>query len=167
MPFAVSWPGILDRIAPVLEPQLARVDKLGQLEALDITAALKAIIDWEQQQYLDRHLPGKIKVASGSLKDINYLTGEPELSVKLQEMFGAKQAPTLLNGRLAIKLQLLSPAGRALALTNDLESFWENAYQDVKKEMRGRYPKHPWPDNPMEAIATAKTKASLAREKKN
>ncbi|WP_299769253.1 ATP-dependent helicase HrpB [uncultured Pseudoteredinibacter sp.] len=167
MPFAVSWPSILDRIAPVLEPQLTRIDKLSQLEALDIAVALKAIIDWEQQQYLDRHLPSKIKVASGSFKDINYLTGEPELSVKLQEMFGAKQAPTLLNGRLAIKLQLLSPAGRALALTNDLESFWENAYQDVKKEMRGRYPKHPWPDNPMEAIATAKTKASLAREKKN
>ncbi|WP_299975794.1 ATP-dependent helicase HrpB [uncultured Pseudoteredinibacter sp.] len=167
MPFAVSWPGILDRIAPVLETQLARIDKLSQLEALDIAAALKATIDWEQQQYLDRHLPSKIKVASGSLKEINYLNGEPELSVKLQEMFGAKQAPTLLNGRLAIKLQLLSPAGRALALTNDLESFWENAYQDVKKEMRGRYPKHPWPDNPMAAIATAKTKASLAREKKN
>ena len=80
------------------------------------------------------------------------------LAVKLQEMFGCTDSPRLLNGHLPITLELLSPAGRPLQRTGDLRGFWEGSYHDVRKEMRGRYPKHPWPDSPADAVATRKTK---------
>ena len=84
------------------------------------------------------------------------------LAVKLQEMFGCKATPTINNGKIALTIHLLSPAKRPLQVTQDLDSFWSNGYEDVKKEMKGRYPKHPWPDDPRTAVATAKTKRHLS-----
>jgi ATP-dependent helicase HrpB len=86
------------------------------------------------------------------------------LAVKLQEMFGCTSHPSLLEGRLPISVQLLSPAGRPVALSRDLPSFWKQGYGEVRRELRGRYPKHPWPENPSESEATALTKAALARK---
>ncbi|MEX2327780.1 MAG: ATP-dependent helicase C-terminal domain-containing protein, partial [Pseudomonadales bacterium] len=82
----------------------------------------------------------------------------PVLAVKLQEMFGCKQTPTIVQGRVALMIHLLSPAGRPLQVTQDLASFWQTSYHEVRKEMKGRYPKHPWPEDPLTAIPTAKTK---------
>ena len=90
---------------------------------------------------------------------IDYLNPDkPILAVKLQEMFGAEESPKIANGRMSLLIHLLSPAGRPLAITEDLASFWENGYIDVKKQMRGKYPKHPWPDDPLSAVATRHTK---------
>ena len=104
-------------------------------------------------------MPQRITVASGSQVKLDYLGGDqPVLAVKLQEMFGEPQTPTVADGKVPVLIHLLSPAGRPLQVTADLASFWQNAYQDVKKQMRGRYPKHPWPDDPMTALATKYTK---------
>jgi ATP-dependent helicase HrpB len=95
---------------------------------------------------------------------LDYSGEEPVLAVKLQEMFGAAVSPTLLEGRLPITVQLLSPAGRPVAVTRDLAGFWTSGYAEVRRELRGRYPKHPWPEDPRQAVATALTKARLERE---
>jgi ATP-dependent helicase HrpB len=95
---------------------------------------------------------------------LDYVGEEPVLAVKLQEMFGATVSPTLLDGRLPVTVQLLSPAGRPAALTRDLAGFWSSGYAEVRRELRGRYPKHPWPEDPRQAVATALTKARLERE---
>ena len=89
---------------------------------------------------------------------MTYSEGEAVLSVKLQEMFGSSEDPILLNGTLAVTLELLSPAGRPLQRTRDLAGFWAGSYHDVRREMRGRYPKHPWPESPMTASPTSKSK---------
>jgi ATP-dependent helicase HrpB len=98
-------------------------------------------------------------VPSGAHRAVDYSPDSgPVLPVKLQEMFGCTTTPTLAGGRYALTLHLLSPAGRPLHITRDLPSFWENGYPSVRAEMRGRYPKHPWPENPLTAQPTAKTK---------
>jgi len=109
-------------------------------------------------QKLDRMAPEKLAVPSGSKIRIEYKTGElPVLAVKLQELFGLAATPKLAEERIPVVIHLLSPAGRPLAVTQDLKSFWDTVYPEVKKEMKGRYPKHPWPDNPWEAVATKRT----------
>lgn len=161
----IQWPDVLEQLAPIIGPQLLKATKLADLKAIDIKSALTALLSWEEKQYLDAQLPTSLVVASGEKKPIEYTAGSAVLAVKLQEMFGCHQSPSLLNGKLPISIHLLSPAKRPLAVTQDLQSFWQNAYQEVKKEMKGRYPKHPWPDNPLEATATSKTKAAFARNK--
>lgn len=107
-----------------------------------------------------------MKVASGSNIKLDYQQGEqPVLAVKLQEMFGQEQTPTIAGGNLKLVIHLLSPAKRPLQITEDLASFWQNSYAEVKKEMRGRYPKHPWPDDPLQAVATKYTKLRQAKIK--
>jgi ATP-dependent helicase HrpB len=98
------------------------------------------------------------RVPSGARHRVDYRQQPPVLAVKLQEMFGARETPSVAGGRLALMVHLLSPAGRPLQVTQDLPSFWANGYQAVRKEMRGRYPKHPWPEDPLTAAATALTK---------
>ncbi len=121
---------------------------------------------WPLHSQLDRLVPERIEVPSGSRIRIDYsVEGPPVLAAKLQELFGWQQGPRLIDGRLPLVIHLLSPAGRPLAVTQDLESFWDSVYPEVCKEMRGRYPKHPWPDDPWKAPATARTKKRLAREK--
>jgi ATP-dependent helicase HrpB len=98
-------------------------------------------------------------VPSGSNIRIDYETPDlPILAVRLQEMFGCKETPHVMDGKVPLMLHLLSPAKRPVQVTKDLASFWANAYQEVRKELRGRYPKHHWPDNPLIAVPTAKTK---------
>jgi ATP-dependent helicase HrpB len=102
--------------------------------------------------------PARIQVPSGSHIGIDYLRSPPVLAVKLQEMFGCDTTPTIARGRVTLVVHLLSPAGRPLQITQDLAGFWRSSYTAVKQEMKGRYPKHLWPDDPTQAIATRNTR---------
>lgn len=157
-----DWPDLSDdALLTALTPYLAVMTRRGDLAKLDLMAALKALIPWERQKQLDHLLPERIEAPSGNSHAIDYSEEAPVLALKLQEMFGAEDGPRILDGQIAVTLHLLSPAGRPLAVTQDLKSFWANAYPSVKSEMRGRYPRHPWPDDPLAAPPTARTKKRM------
>ncbi|RUO58926.1 ATP-dependent helicase HrpB [Pseudidiomarina marina] len=161
-----EWPSIaievlVDSIEQWAEPYWQSIDSLSKLHAWDPLPALQARLTFQQQQQLDEACPAALAIPSGRLVAIDYCAEKPKLSAKLQELFGEPVSPTICNGRQSITIDLLSPAGRLLQRTADLASFWKNAYQHVKKEMKGRYPKHPWPDDPLQAQATHKTKRQL------
>ncbi|GDX76671.1 ATP-dependent helicase HrpB [Cyanobium sp.] len=153
-----------DDPAAWLGERLAGLRSRQDLRQLDLIEALWGELDWAERQQLERWFPETIAVPSGRRVALDYVGEEPVLAVKLQEMFGATVSPTLLDGRLPITVQLLSPAGRPAALTRDLAGFWSSGYAEVRRELRGRYPKHPWPEDPRQAVATALTKARLERE---
>jgi len=116
-------------------------------------------LSWEQQRHLDTLAPTHVVVPSGSRVPIDYGSGDmPVLAVRLQELFGLSETPTVGGGRVPIVLHLLSPAGRPLQVTRDLRGFWATGYGTVRAEMRGRYPKHFWPDDPLTAAPTARAK---------
>ncbi|MBI5074933.1 MAG: ATP-dependent helicase HrpB [Nitrospirae bacterium] len=142
-----------------LLPWLGRMRTARDLSNLDLLPALRAQLSWKQQQFLEEQAPTHLSVPSGSRIAIDYIAGEmPVLAVKLQEMFGLADTPTIAGGRVKVLLHLLSPARRPVQVTRDLEGFWNNGYQQVKKELKGRYPKHPWPDDPWNAVPTRKVK---------
>ena len=119
---------------------------------------------YESCQQIAELLPEKIELPSGRQVLVEFSSeGVPQVSAKLQEFFGCEQLE-LAQGRIPLKIHLLSPNGSPLAVTSDLKSFWQQAYPDVRKEMRGRYPRHPWPDNPLEHEATALTKKKLQQQ---
>ncbi|MBT5185234.1 MAG: ATP-dependent helicase HrpB [Kordiimonadaceae bacterium] len=149
---------LLESIDVWLLPYLENIKSRAALGKFDLYAILKNILNWEQQQKLDKMAPLDFKVPSGSKISIDYQSDPPVLSVKLQEMFGAIKTPSILDGKVALTVHLLSPARRPLQITTDLEGFWNNSYPEIKKEMKGRYPKHPWPDDPHMALATKKLK---------
>ena len=124
-----------------------------------LTEALWGDLAWSNRQQLDQLFPTQIKIPSGRNAALDYQNDDIVLSVKLQEMFGSLEGPAVLNGQLPVTIELLSPAGRPLQRTRDLAGFWQGSYQEVRKEMRGRYPKHPWPEDPVQAEPTAKRKA--------
>ena len=128
------------------------------LDSRELIEALWNDLPWERRRELDRLLPERLKIPSGREARVIYGDDDAVLSVKLQEMFGSRQGPILLNGALPVTLELLSPAGRPLQRTRDLAGFWAGSYHDVRREMRGRYPKHPWPESPMTAFPTSKSK---------
>lgn len=159
-----SWPGLTDEFlfshpGRWLAPWAGEIRNADQLAALDILPALRSLLSWEQQRLLDRRAPLSIIVPSGNRIAIDYTAGDtPVLAVKLQEMFGLAQTPSIAEGRVKLLLHLLSPARRPVQVTADLKGFWDRGYQLVKKELKGRYPKHPWPDDPWTAIPTGKAK---------
>lgn len=129
------------------------------LSGLNMLPALSARLSWKQQRLLDERTPLSITVPSGSNVALDYTSGDqPVLAVKLQEMFGLADTPTIAAGRVKIVLHLLSPARRPVQITQDLKGFWDTSYQQVKKDLKGRYPKHPWPDDPWNAVPTRRTK---------
>jgi len=145
-----------------LSPFIQGLTKLNQISSQKLAEGLQSQLDWNSQQLLNQLMPVEIEVASGSKVKLDYCQGDkPVLAVKLQEMFGEKKTPKVAGGLLPVVIHLLSPARRPLAITEDLQSFWANGYLDVKKEMKGGYPKHPWPGNPLPAIATRFTKARM------
>ncbi|WP_041542913.1 ATP-dependent helicase HrpB [Oceanimonas sp. GK1] len=145
-----------------LGPHLHGLGRWDELTKLDWSAILLSRLDWSQRQLLDTLLPGHLELATGTRAAIRYRAEEdPVLPVKLQEMFGQAGSPLLAEGRVPLVLELLSPARRPLQLTRDLAAFWAGAYQEVKKEMRGRYPKHPWPDDPANTAPTWHTKKHM------
>ncbi|WP_019558930.1 ATP-dependent helicase HrpB [Thioalkalivibrio sp. ALE12] len=141
-----------------LGPYLAGITRLRDLKRLDLAAILRARLDWDHQQQLEREAPARIEVPSGSAHRIDYTQDPPVLAVKLQELFGLDETPRVAGGRVALVLHLLSPARRPVQVTQDLASFWENGYPEVRRELKGRYPKHPWPEDPWNAPATRHTK---------
>ena len=162
------WPnGHLDHLLSHLEqwlgPHLEGLRSLEELKGLDLCEALWAEAPWRLRAELDDLLPGAVGVPSGREVPLDYAKGEPVLAVKLQEMFGANRTPTVLGGQLPVTVHLLTPAGRPAAITQDLAGFWAGSYQDVRRDLRGRYPKHPWPEDPTQAIATALTKSRLSQ----
>jgi ATP-dependent helicase HrpB len=144
-----------------LGPWLEGVRSRQELQEIQLIEALWGELPWDFRTRLDRLLPEDLEVPSGRRVPLDYAGDEPVLAVKLQEMFGATASPTLLEGRLPVMVQLLSPAGRPAAITRDLAGFWQSGYAEVRRELRGRYPKHPWPDDPINAVATALTKDRL------
>jgi ATP-dependent helicase HrpB len=147
-----------------LRPAFAGATRLEALSADALAEALKSPFDWPLRQRIDRLAPTHIEVPSGMQRRIEYATGDdgraaaPVLAVKLQELFGLADTPRVADGRIALTVHLLSPAGRPLQVTRDLRSFWENTYPEVRREMKGRYPKHPWPEDPWNAAATHRAK---------
>ncbi|WP_298720778.1 ATP-dependent helicase HrpB [uncultured Oceanisphaera sp.] len=142
-----------------LLPYLTGLGRWEELARLDWTGIFKSRLDWSQRQLLDTLLPSAIELATGTRAGIRYRENEdPVLPVRLQEMFGQSDTPELARGRVALVLELLSPARRPLQITRDLAAFWAGSYLDVKKEMKGRYPKHVWPDDPANTAPTRHTK---------
>jgi ATP-dependent helicase HrpB len=147
-----------------LAPALGRFTKLNELNKLDLYTLLWQRLSYKEQQLLASCMPDSWRSAVGSMIPVHYSDeGEAILSIRIQEMFGQLDTPAVANGRLAMKIHLLSPARRPLQVTQDLASFWANSYAEVKKEMKGRYPKHYWPDNPAEAMPTNKTKKAMQK----
>ncbi|WP_316368681.1 ATP-dependent helicase HrpB [Candidatus Thiodiazotropha sp. CDECU1] len=159
-----GWPDLSDEwlaahLQDWLEPWLSGINSREQLQRLDLRGILQARLDWQQQQQLERDAPSHLKVPSGSRIPLRYtIQAAPILPVRLQEMFGLADTPRVCAGRVPVMLHLLSPAQRPMQITDDLAGFWERTYPEVKKELKGRYPKHYWPDDPMHAVATARAK---------
>jgi ATP-dependent helicase HrpB len=159
-----AWPDCSDdalRARPEewLLPWLSGVRTTQALAGIDLATALRAKLTWEQQRLVDSRAPLAITVPSGSRITLDYTVGElPVLAVKLQELFGLADTPQIAEGRVRVLLHLLSPARRPVQITQDLRNFWNTVYPEVKKDLKGRYPKHPWPDDPWNAIPTRRTK---------
>ncbi|SHI53939.1 ATP-dependent helicase HrpB [Halodesulfovibrio aestuarii] len=158
----VSDKSLLSTLETWLSPYLTGMRNASDLRKLDLKTILLASLDWTQQTTLQKIAPTHFTVPSGSSIRIDYSNpNAPLLPVKLQEMFGATQTPAIANGQVPLTVHLLSPAGRPLQVTRDLLSFWKNGYPSVRSEMRGRYPKHPWPEDPITAEPTRKTNRAL------
>jgi ATP-dependent helicase HrpB len=141
-----------------LLPHLGRIRTADDLRALDLAEALKHSLDWDQQQRVGSLAPSHFTTPLGRKVPIDYASGHPEISLRLQEMFGTTRHPTVGPERLPLKVTLLSPAQRPVQTTTDIPGFWDTSYADVRKDMRGQYPKHPWPENPREADPTLRAK---------
>lgn len=154
-----AWPDVSDQhllatLEAWLMPYLTDINRLSDFKRLPLENILSGLLPWPLPQRLQQLAPTSIEVPSGARHRIDYRNDPPILSVKLQEMFGCTRTPCIADGKVSLLVHLLSPAGRPLQVTQDLNAFWNNAYQEVKREMRGRYPKHPWPDDPLAAVAT-------------
>ena len=154
-----AWPDLADNCLQDdlswLEPYLIGISRTEQLKHLDLQAIFKNMLGWEKQQELGRYAPVTVTVPSGSNIRIEYRGDAlPLLAVRIQEMFGLTDTPTVCGGKVMVLLHLLSPARRPIQITSDLAGFWQRSYPEVKKELKGRYPKHYWPDNPLVAEAT-------------
>ena len=158
------WPAaddaaLLAGLSQWLLPSLSGVHDVRALRQVNVHDALLRLLDWQQRQKLESALPSHYTVPTGSRLPVRYRHGEPPvLAVRIQEMFGEQRTPMLAEGRVALVLELLSPARHPLQITGDLAAFWQGAYREVQKEMKGRYPKHVWPDDPGRAAPTRRTK---------
>ncbi|MEE6388889.1 ATP-dependent helicase HrpB [Microbacterium paraoxydans] len=165
----VSDAGLLESLDAWLAPELDALASGTPVGRLDLTSALRRLLPWPEAVHLDALAPERLEVPSGSRVRITYPepdgdpTARPVVAVKLQECFGWAETPRLVDGRVPVLFHLLSPAGRPLAVTDDLASFWSGPYAQVRAEMRGRYPRHPWPEDPWAAAPTKHTKNRAAR----
>jgi ATP-dependent helicase HrpB len=159
-----SWPDVseatlLDTLDAWLGPHVAGMRRLDDVRRVDLSEALRGLLTWEQRARLDELAPSHVTVPTGSRIAVDY--GDPAapvLAVRLQELFGLAETPRLGGGRVPLTLHLLSPAHRPVQVTRDLAGFWRSSYFDVRRDLRGRYPKHHWPENPLEAEPTRRAK---------
>jgi ATP-dependent helicase HrpB len=156
---ALDDAALLAGLADWLGPALHGVRRLSGLSDAVLADALAGLLDWPQRQLLDRWAPLRLETPAGSSHGIDYAAeGGPAVEVRVQALFGLSRHPMLAEGRAPLTLRLTSPAGRPIQVTRDLPGFWAGSWADVRKELKGRYPKHPWPENPLEAPATLHTK---------
>ncbi|MEJ2362103.1 MAG: ATP-dependent helicase HrpB [Gammaproteobacteria bacterium] len=158
-----NWPDVSDAallasLETWLAPYLSGIIRLSHLTRLDLRTILLGQLSYEQQRRLDRLAPSHIQVPSGSRLRVDYTHNPPVLAVRLQEMFGLAQTPRVGDGKIAVLLHLLSPAQRPVQITQDLAGFWASSYHEVKKDLKGRYPKHHWPEDPLQAQPTARVR---------
>ncbi|MGE0733704.1 MAG: ATP-dependent helicase HrpB [Alphaproteobacteria bacterium] len=158
-----EWPDLSDAallasLPEWLGPYLRGITRRSHFAQIKLADALYGLLDWRQQKRLGEWAPTHMTVPTGSRIPLDYASDPPVLAVRLQELFGQAETPSIAGGKVKLVLHLLSPARRPLQVTRDLASFWANVYQDVKKDMRGQYPKHYWPDNPREAEPTRRAK---------
>ena len=158
-----AWPelsdaALLQRLEEWLLPYLGKVSRLSHFAQLDLARMLATLLPWPLPRQLDELAPVAIEVPSGSRIRLDYSENPPVLAVRLQELFGLAETPRIAGGSQPVKLHLLSPARRPVQVTQDLASFWANIYAEVKKDLKGRYPKHYWPDDPLQAEPTARAK---------
>ena len=162
----VADAALLDSLETWLAPVMDGKRKLDALSPEGLSNAFAGLLDWPQRKFLDEAAPDAITVPSGMTRKLDYTVAahnddaiaSPVLAVKLQELFGLAETPRIAHGRVPLMLHLLSPAGRPIQVTQDLRGFWDRTYPEVKKELKGRYPKHPWPDDPWSAMPTHRTK---------
>ena len=173
--YGAPWPDVSDialtnRLYDWLTPELEQLASGARVGRIDLTSALRRLLPWPQASHMGELAPERIGVPSGATARLDWPAPEnhtdddiasPVLAVKLQECFGWTASPTVAEGQVPVVLHLLSPARRPLAVTGDLASFWQNIYPQVRAENRGRYVKHPWPEDPLTAVATAKTNRAL------
>jgi len=158
-----EWPDLRDEallasLEDWLGPYVGKVTRLSHFGHLDLSSIIRNLLPWPLPQQLDAQAPQTVSVPSGSNIRIDYSERPPVLAVRLQELFGQADTPRIANGRQVLKLHLLSPARRPVQVTQDLANFWASTYVEVKKDLKGRYPKHFWPDDPLVAEATARAK---------
>lgn len=159
-----SWPDVSDDALAAgldewLGPSLTGIRRLNAVDRVDLAAALTGLLDWRQRRALDELAPTHLEVPTGSRIPIDYSDPEsPVLAVRIQEVFGLMESPRLLNGHVPVTMHLLSPAHRPVQVTRDLAGFWRTSYFDVRKDLRGRYPKHEWPEDPIAATPTRRAK---------
>lgn len=155
-----DWPSVSDEALAAsidvwLPPWLEGITRRDHLARLSLSDILRSLLPWEKQRQLDELAPTHLQVPSGSNIRIDYLDeSAPAVAVRLQEVFGMDATPRVGGNRVPITFKLLSPAQRPVQVTRDLAGFWRGSYAEVRKDMRGRYPKHYWPENPLEAEAT-------------
>ncbi|MEN8801693.1 MAG: ATP-dependent helicase C-terminal domain-containing protein, partial [Thiogranum sp.] len=154
----VSDAGLISRLDEWLSPYLYGMSRMTHLKKLDMHVVLLAQLSWVKRKQLDELAPTHLTIPSGTRARIDYSHETPVLAVRLQEMFGLGDTPRVAGGRIAVLLHLLSPARRPVQITQDLGAFWQGSYHEVKKELKGRYPKHHWPDDPLQARASASTR---------
>jgi ATP-dependent helicase HrpB len=160
---SASWPDVSDtRLSATLEnwlaPYLSGCTRFSQLAKIPLRQVFDTLLDHRQQRQLDELAPTHVTVPTGSRLPVDYSSETPVLAVHLQELFGLAQTPSIARGKVPLLLHLLSPAHRPVQMTRDLAGFWRSSYRDVKKDMKGRYPKHYWPDDPLRAAPTRRAK---------
>ncbi len=157
----ISLNRLQNDIDKIITPYLQNITTLKQFLQLDFHNIVLSLLSWQEQNSIEQLAPSFIKVPSGSNIKIVYEDNKAILKVKLQEIFTLMQTPKILNNSYDLQVHILSPALRVVAITYDLKSFWDNSYDDVKKDLRSKYKKHYWPDDPYNAIATYKTKKNM------
>jgi ATP-dependent helicase HrpB len=158
-----DWPDLSDAALAAdptwLVPHLVGETRLAAINAEHLGAALDALLPWARRQEIEKLLPSHFHAPSGSHLPIDYgAENGPALEIRVQELFGLDRHPSVANGKLPLLLVLLSPAHRPIQTTRDLPGFWRGSWKDVQKDLKGRYPRHPWPDDPIAAPATNRAK---------
>ena len=159
----IDWPDLSDAALAAdpawLVPHITGETRLSAISADHLGQALDALLPWAKKQEIDRLLPSHFSAPSGSHLPIDYAAENgPALEIRVQELFGLDRHPSIANGRIPLLLVLLSPAHRPIQTTRDLPGFWRGSWKDVAKDLKGRYPRHPWPEDPIAAPATSRAK---------